>query len=414
MSHIHEKHLVILLTEGALAAVLYALFTGNFIAGFLSSIGATSSQIATITMIPQLGCVLQLFSPLLFERFQNRKPLIVGLCFLFRFCAGMIILAPLLLHGKKQILAAAFLLYTLAFLAAGAVTPALNQWIIQMSPESGRGHFFAVKDVLAQIATALVSFFMGRMLDSYLSRGDALTGFVILYTCCIAGAVLDLILMLQLPARATPAVTGQPISAMLAPLRDAHFRPLLVYEVLGYVANMFSAGFLSIYQLNVLHLSHTFITSVGIVSSAISMVFGLLWGRLADRCYWTSVVLATRLLTTLGLFGWFFLPASKAALLAPFLMVLSAIGGASSMCGINLQYDHCPPARRMTYLGVTAALGSMIGYVAALLGTCVQRWASTSLGSRSIASLFFISGLIGMAALFYGWRHLPRGRVEMQ
>lgn len=331
----------ILLVQGAVASVLFSLGTGNFLAGYLTTLGATPAQIAQITAIPQLGCVLQLIAPLFFERQTQRKLSIVVMCFLFRFSVGFTVFAPYWFAEQTTRLLFVFMLYSVAFLVAGFVTPALNQLHEPKSP--------------------------------------------------------------TMP-NITPA-------ALLDPLRDKHYRPLLVYEILCYVSMMFSSGFLSVYQLEVLHLSHTFITSVAIVTSVLGMVSIWVWGHVADRTYWTVALLGARIISTLCMFGWWLVPVESARFVAPLLMALSATGtGATGMSGLSLQYDHCPPAGKTTYLGVTAAIASIIGYGATLLGSSVQQRLEPALVSRSIAVLFAISGVLSVVSLVYGWLRLPRSK----
>ena len=62
-----------IIAEGAVAGVIYAVATGNFLAGYLSSLGASVSLCAAAAMIPSFGCVLQFFSPFVFERMHHRK-----------------------------------------------------------------------------------------------------------------------------------------------------------------------------------------------------------------------------------------------------------------------------------------------------------------------------------------------------
>lgn len=160
---------------------------------------------------------------------------------------------------------------------------------------------------------------------------------------------------------------------LTAPLRDRRFRPLFVYQALSYSATMSSVGFLSVYQLNVLGLSHTFITSAGILASLAGMAGIWAWGRVADRAYWTPVVLATRALSTVCFFGWAALPTGLARAGALVLMLLTAVGEqAVGMSLTNLQYDNCPARGKTAYLGVTAALASLIGYGVSLVGSGVQ------------------------------------------
>lgn len=403
----------LLLWQGALAAVMFNLGTGNFLAGYLGTLGASAAQIAQVTTIPQLGCVLQLVSPLFFERRNHRKASIVALCFLFRFSMGFTVLAPLLFTAKSPRLLFAFTLYSIAFLLAGFVTPALNQWILQIAPQEDRGRYFAAKDVLALVSSSAVSYAMGRWLDHCTAQGDPMRGYLVIYGFCIAGAVVDLVLLaLQREPPSSPMPNIRP-SNLLAPLREKLYHPVLVYEILGYASTMFSSGFLSVYQLQVLGLSHTFITTVGIVSSLIGMGSIWVWGRVADRTYWTTALLGTRAVSAVCLFAWWLLPVKWAPVLAPVIMGLNAAGnGASSMAGVNLQYDSSPPAGKTAYMGVTAAVASLTGYGAALAGSGVQQLLEPAMGGHSIALLFGISGCLTVITWLYGRARLPRAPVK--
>ena len=54
------------------------------------------------------------------------------------------------------------MLYLISFLSAGFVTPALNQWMLQIAPDEGRGRYFAIKSILFAVGNAGTAFLMGR------------------------------------------------------------------------------------------------------------------------------------------------------------------------------------------------------------------------------------------------------------
>ena len=400
----------ILLIQGTLAQVMHALGTGNFLAGYLSYLGASPAQTARVMVIPQLGCVLQLAAPLFFERKPRRKLSVICLCFIFRFTMGFTVAAPFLFREQAAQLRFACALYLISFLSAGFVTPALNQWMLQIAPEEGRGRYFATKNILFVVCNAGTAFLLGRQLDAQTAAGTPLRGYLVIYGLCIAGSLVDLALMTLECEEPSPAIPNISFKDLAIPLRDRHFRPLFIYQVLCYSATMSSVGFLSVYQLNVLGLSHTFITSVGILASVAGMAGIWAWGRMADRTYWTPVVLATRALAAVCSFGWALLPSGLARAGALVLMLLTAVGDqAVGMSLTNLQYDNCPAQGKTTYLGVTAALASLIGYGVSLLGSGAQNRLEGIVGSGpSIAMLFCFSGALSLAALIYGMVRLPR------
>jgi MFS family permease len=404
-----EKSRRILLIQGAVAAVMFSLGTGNFLAGYLTYLGAGPALIAQITAIPTLGCVLQMVSPFLFERLRYRKLAIILICFAFRFSMGFTVLAPFLFQGYGGRLTFVFVLYLFSFLAAGFVTPALNQWVLQLGPEKGRGRYFACKDIVATLVTALISFGMARQLDYFTGKGIPLYGYVVVYGFCVVFSIVDAILMCFMGEPLSKPAPSVKWTDLTAPLKNSGFRPVLAFNILSYFASFLSSPFLSVYQLQYLKLNHSFITAVGIVCSLVGILGIWLWGRIADKTYWHVVVLCGGGITALCNLGWFLIPPEAAKFMAPVLMAVSAAGGAAGgMAGLNLQYDASPQDGKTTYLGVTAALASLVGYGSATLGSIVQRLLQTSMGFGSMRVLFLMSAMFAALTLLYGLRHLPR------
>ena len=173
-----------MLVQGALSSALFSIGTGNFLAGYLTYLGASPAFCAIVAAIPQLGCILQLVSPFLFERMRHRKALICGCCFAFRLGMGFAGLIPFALPEKSERLAAVFALYLLAFLLAGFVTPGLDQWTMGLAPKYRRGQFYATKNIVSALISAGISLVLGWQLDHFATKNEAGKGYLILYGCC--------------------------------------------------------------------------------------------------------------------------------------------------------------------------------------------------------------------------------------
>ena len=182
-----------LIAEGAVAGVLYSIGTGNFMTGYLGQMGASVSFCALMAMIPQAGCILQFFSPLLFERLHHRKLAIWSLCVVFRFSLSLTFLLPARMGPQAE--GMAFVLYTLAFAAAGAVTPGLQHMTIGLAPPEARGRFFAVKDIVANCVNSGCTLVLGRLLDAWIAAGHAAAGYSAVGAVCLALAALDAALL---------------------------------------------------------------------------------------------------------------------------------------------------------------------------------------------------------------------------
>lgn len=126
-----------IIAEGAVAGVIYTVATGNFLAGYLSSLGASVSLCAAAAMIPSFGCVLQFISPFVFERMHHRKLAIWLMCVVFRLSVSSILLIPLALPDPGHARAVVLVLYTIGFFSAGLVTPGLEHMVLAIAPKAG-------------------------------------------------------------------------------------------------------------------------------------------------------------------------------------------------------------------------------------------------------------------------------------
>lgn len=394
--------------EGAIAAVIYSLGTGNFLAGYLSQLGASVSFCAIVAMIPQLGCVIQLAAPFLFERLKYRKFAIWLSCVLFRFSLGFVMVLPAFFGESKSVLPIVLALYSFAFLMAGFVTPALQKMTLDISPQEHRGSFFARKDIIATCVNGVATLVVGRLLDYFVGSGNPAMGYVIIGVISLCAAALDTVALGSIHEFQAPYVNKMRLADLLQPLYDVSYRPILRYMVVGGFAGGLSSSFLSIYLLRGLSLSHTFITSVGMVSALAGMIGTWGWGRYSDKVSWKKMIQRSSLLTTLCTMGWFFVWPAQAPVFAPVLLVVTAasVGGAA-IANMNLQYVCSPPAAKTTYISVTSALASIVAVGAAALSTTVQPMLENLVGERSIAWLFLVSAVGSLINWFINASRLP-------
>ncbi|WP_367924452.1 MFS transporter [uncultured Ruthenibacterium sp.] len=389
--------------ENAVAGVIASLCTGNFLTGYLSWLGADAGFCALIGSLPQFGCVLQLVSPLLFERLSRRKPVIFLMCFLFRFSLGFSILTPLLFGESKARLTFIFILYFVAYLAAGFVTPALNQWVMDIAPSFGRGKYFARRDMLSAGCNALAGLAMGWQLDCFVAFGQPLIGFSIVFGTAMVLAVVDAVLLASILEKPCVVSHVPCFRGMWEPLGHAKYKKVVLYMIFWYFSTSLATPFLTVYLIQYMGLSYTFLSSMTVETLLFSLVGNWLFGTVADRAGWKRVLLMTNALTASAYLGWTFINTEIVLWAAPLLYgVQSVCTSACAMAALNLQYNGAPPTRRTTYMGTTAAIGSAFSYAATLLGSCLQRSWEPMWGGQSIAVLFAVASVCNGLCLVYG------------
>ncbi len=398
-----------LILSGASGNVLYALTTGSFLAGYLSYLGATNEFCAIVGSIAQFGCILQMFSPYIFEKLQNRKLLICICCFIFRFSLGTVIFVPFLVHGHDGQLTVVAIIETIAFLIAGFVTPGWNNWNLSIAPVKKRGRYLALKDIVSMISVALVSLGAGKLLDYFSSMNNIFQGFLIIFIVALFLSVLDFLLASSIMEPKVDFRKQQFTlrQIIMEPLQNQFFRPLILFLSIWSFAIQFSASFIPVYMVTDLKLSYSFITAVTMAGNILGMAATFFWGNLADRTTWSFILKISGSCIAACYFGWFFVFSGNAAVLVPILQILlSCCNGAFSMASLNLQFALAPNVGRTAYLGVTSAIASVISFGGALLGSAVSgllhhvRISFWGMKIGNIQILFFITSLVLTFSLF--------------
>ena len=398
-----------LMVQSALSSALFSIGTGNFLAGYLTYLGASPAFCAIVAAVPQLGCILQLVSPFLFERLCHRKMAIRICCFAFRMGMGLAGLIPFMLTGKAARLGVAFVLYLLAFLMAGFVTPGLDQWVMELAPKYRRGRFFASKNIMSALMNSAISLALGWQLDRFSAAGRAGIGYLVLYGCCCFLACVDQILLGRMEEVAYTPMRSLKVGDLKRPLKDVTYRKIVVFLPAWFFAQNFSSAFLSVYMLQALGMSHTQISGVAMVASAAGILGTWFWGRVADRSSWNRIMLWTGCIIGTTYLCWGAVPPGV-GLAIPFLLqsLVSACSGSFNVASSNLQYSCAPAEGKTLYLGVGAAISNLTGYGAALLGASAQSMLQLHMGIQSIRILFLGSGVFCLAAVLLIVPKLPK------
>ena len=279
------------------------------------------------------------------------------------------------------------MLYFFACMCAGFVTPGLNQWILSIAPQESRGNFFAKKNILNSIVNASVMFLMGRQLDYFIGQGQPQTGYFIVYGTILLLTFLDIALLSHVWETPSQKVLNIRPQDFLRPFRDRKFRSVILFDTLWFIAGNFSSVFLPVYLLRGLGLSHSYISVMTILASVTGIFCNWVWGRMADRRGWRSVLTAASALSCCGYMGWFLITPTAALFAAPVLQCIATAGSsASSLATLNMEYASCPEEGKTVYLGAVAVVSNLMGYMATLAASGIQSTLEHSLGTERSVS----------------------------
>ena len=167
---------------------------GTFYTGLLLLLQADDGFIGTMSMISSGANMLQLFAPLLMERFPRRKKLLIFLRLAIMFfnivLLGLIPLFPIGQQAKLTVFAATVLLMNVLNAFFG---PGFSVWTMQSLPERVRGSFFTVITMTVGAVVAVFNLMGSALVDFCAAHGQEYVGLLILRALCVVMLVADTI-----------------------------------------------------------------------------------------------------------------------------------------------------------------------------------------------------------------------------
>jgi Major Facilitator Superfamily. len=360
--------------EGCTARTIYNLTYGAFLAGFASYLGADDSFNGVLGAVPVLAAIIQIISPVFFERMEKRKLMISILCLVHRLLLGSMVFIPFLARGKTSRLTLLILVYLLAYLAISFASPAASSWMIDLTPDNIRGSYFGKRESYVLFATTFFTLVMSRVLDSYEKMGHIYSGFIIMFSIVGILALVNfsfLLFMKEPPVKCNKSNLDIK-KVIIIPLMDKKFRSIIFLFILWNIGSQLGAPFIAVYMVTGLKLNYTFIMVATTIGTLTNVVTVRIWGRIADKKTWIFVTKISILILSLTHCAWFFINSQTATILVPLLFIASGIGWAGiGISTFNIQFKYSPEIGKTVYVGFNAALSGLIGFLSTLAGSFV-------------------------------------------
>lgn len=409
----------IFIREGCTAVGLFSITSGAFLAGFAKYLGATDEFNGLIGAIPTVAGIVQIFSSLLFEKLEHRKFLISLLCFLYRTLLGLMIFIPIFIQSAAARLFALAAVYAIAYSIAAFITPAASSWIVDLTPEDKRGNYFATKDAYALAFVTILTLVMGRVMDTYRKVNSEYDGFVILGIVVLVLALLNFYFISQVkePILNRKRTNIKLKDVLLLALKNRGFRKVIILSILWNVALQVGGPFFAVYQVTGLNLSYSYIMIMGVISSIVRVIIARTWGNLGDRKSWFFTTKISIAILGMVHILWSLVDIKSAFYLVP---ILSIFGGIA-WSGINLslfsiQFVYAPEEGRTAYIGTSAALGGVAGFLSTFIGSRIVsilkplRFNLFGILIGNMQVVFALSGILLLVTALYVRNYMERGR----
>ena len=361
----------LVIVEAAVEYFISLCVTATFLTAILTEMNVSASLQGIISAITSLACSVQLVAVFGVKktypcrRWVSLLNLVNQLLFAVLYCVPSIKVS-----GGVKI--AVFIgLLTVAYACQHYLTPSRVNWQMSLVEDNRRGIFTAKKEIVSLIGGMVFSQIAGILLDYFKAKGDMQTCFILFGVTVTVLSLLHLFVMLATPEPA-PRVTVPPKSfreILGAVFGNADLRRVILFDLLFSVATV-SLHFSSVYLVQTMGFSYTYITAVAVAHAAFRAIVSPYLGRLADKKSWAYMLRICMTVLMIGYVVYTFCLPSNAFYLYPIFSLCYAFSlGGSNAARTNLCLDYVKREDRRYILGIKDAIHGVGAFLATLLAS---------------------------------------------
>lgn len=423
----HRRGRSIILVSGLLTAAYNALISGIFYTGFLSMYGIDLVGVGIISFISPVSSCFAIFSPMIVERIERRKPILLGVkVFQYALTIVATTLMPNFVHDRQG-----RILWFCALQFAAGVTAALfsagnTPWWSNFLPTDNRSRaqFFQYNQMFATITGSAVPLVTG-FLTSAIAAGEAQNKLILLMRYIGFGLVLvDVIIQAFAKEYPYPKTTDKPrlTDGLLIPFRNRKFVCCMAAIALHQLIGSLCSDTWDYYILNDVGLSYARINVVVSLNTPIQLLLLPVWKRVIVRLSWVRTLGLAMLLLVPGQLMMAMLTAQTAWLWTPARIWQLIVYTGISLASANMLYLHLPKEHMSAYITFNTLLTLIATLAGKLLGLIIFTQAERLNlhflglpmgGAQCAEALHCVSQLALGLALFLFWRRLtPQSELE--
>jgi MFS family permease len=285
---------------------------------------------------------------------------------------------PILITALLPIepLAAKFaLVLLLIFLSHACNAVGGVSWLSLMSdlvPAGIRGHFFGNRNMLCGAAGMMMMLGYGKLLDVLkdTSPSGLSLGFVIVFLSAVFFGVISMRFLSKVsePRLSRPASERSFFASCCLPFRERNFKRFLTFALLWGFSVHFAAPFFTVYFLQDMNYSYSFVAALGTISGFADLLGMRLWGRISDRVRNKAVIRFSSSVAIFIPFIWIFVRPGNIV----FPIAINVIGGVFwagiNLCMSNLLLGISPKENRSVYFStynIFSGIGAAAGPITA-------------------------------------------------
>lgn len=410
-----RKGIVVCTWEGIFANPYIIITDTTYLTAFAVMLSASNALIALIGGLSFLVRVFQLLGAYFVERYGNRKRFCVLTAIGARLSWLLVVAAGLIWRDDGGALLLVFAVVTLvAKIFETMLGMGWMSWATDLIPSRLRGAYFGFRLSVMAAVNVATTYAIGYVLDLFKGFGRETDGYLaMLVVASLCGFVTILLFEKQYepPFRPSPDRDFQRDAWL--PLQDAHFRPVIIFNLLWATSQGVALVFFTVQMISVLKMSFTQIALFNIIVTIGRVLLNPFWGKFTQRFGSSATLKICGALIAINPILWLFATPDN---LVP--IWLDALNSAVAWTGfdlasMNIQFTDSKPKGRAYYfawVGIASGVGLFVsGAIGGQLADVFQR-VTLETPINAITGnhwIFLISFALRVASLAVFWKLRP-------
>lgn len=357
--------------QGLFGTIFGLVTAATYMTGLFNQVDAPEIIIGYIPIVGSIAGVMVLFAGVSMQRVRSRKRFIIIGNTIYK--SLVVLMAWIPLFVSKAVAPYLMLVCALvAFAINGFNGIAINSWFVDLIDIRIRGQYMSIRSMVSLVANILVPLIASRFIDIATDEYKAL---VIVFTIgwIIMWAESYSFYKITEPPVAVPKIKIKLKDVLIVPIRDKKFMGFMVLISGFYFIWYIAMSYGTLYQMNYLNLSYTFISVASIVNCLLQFVWYPIVGKIIDKYNTDLVLFFCFIFYFIDSFMWSFTNISSKFVMIIIINIIASITGPLfSLTLFKKKYDMIPEENRSLYDGFYTSIIATIIAVAPLLGNFMK------------------------------------------
>lgn len=353
------------------AGIINNLIGGNFFTGLLLLMHADDSFMGLVTMVGFIGNLLQIFSPILLERFQSRKTLLIASRAIIYFFNIIIISAiPLMGFTDRTKLMMILVIILLANLINALTASGFSVWHIKNIPENIRANYYSVFTVTNGIIIYTVIFAFSKIVDYFKVSGNEMAGLYIIRAVALLLCIVDIFFLYRIKEHPNQSsgINRNIFNMLLNPFKEKKYLITVFIACLWNFSANIPGPYFTIYMLKDLKVSYSFLTLINMFNIPILIFLTPLWRKRINATSWFKTLYFAMGLYLLN-YICLALVTKTTIMLYPIALIFAFfVAPGINLVFANIPFINIPDKDQTNYIGFYSTMNNLAALLGVLTG----------------------------------------------